>query len=97
MAELAVLEVFIFVMMSIALVIFSIAMIKRRDLIKWVPGLAALWLTYAFTNLEAMMFEDTLNFLEHFMGMSAAVLMFCAVFLEYYQSFMKNKPLEGSN
>ena len=97
MDELAVLEVFIFVMMSIALVVFSVAMIKRRDLIKWIPGLAALWLTYAFTNLEAMMYEDILNFLEHFFGMTAAALMFFAVFLEYYQSFIKNKSIGSGN
>jgi len=91
MPSIEVIEVLNLIMTSIAIVIFSIAVVKVRTLAKYLPAFITLWIAFLSTNVEALVSPDFFNFMEHSMIMVTGLLMVAAVFYDFFNAFLKQK------
>ena len=91
MPEIEVIEVLNLIMTSIAIGIFSIAVVKVKKLAKYLPAFIMLWLAFLGTNVEALVSPEQFNFLEHTMILVTGILMLAAVFYDFFNAFLKQK------
>ena len=91
MPSIEVIEVLNLIMTSIAIGIFSVAVVKVRKLAKYLPAFISLWLAFFGTNMEAIVNPEQFNFLEHSMIMTTGILMLVAVFYDFFNAFLKER------
>ena len=96
MPSIEVIEVLNLIMTSIAIIIFSIAVVRVRKLAKYLPAFITLWLAFLGTNVEALVNPELFNFLEHTMIMVTGILMLAAVFYDFFNAFLKQKIRVGA-
>ena len=91
MLEIEIIELLNLIMMSIALGLFVISVIKVKKLMKYIPGAITLWIVFLATNLEALFLPELFNFIEHSFFLLTAFLIFIAVFTDFSNMVIKNK------
>ena len=91
MPSIEVIEVLNLIMMSIALVSFSVVSIRVKSLLKYIPAFITLWIALLSTNVEALVNPDMFNFMEHSFIMITGILMTLAVFYDFFNAFLRNK------
>ncbi|MGQ4876200.1 MAG: hypothetical protein ACP6IY_19200 [Promethearchaeia archaeon] len=84
-------EVLNLIVMSIALGIFCLVIIKLKSFIKYLPGFITLWIAFISTNLEALFFPEMFNFIEHISILLTGILIFFAIFSDYINKYLKVK------
>lgn len=89
MPSLEINELIVLIILSIPVGFSPYLLKKRRDIMKWMPGYYALFITFLSTNLEAFFAPDEFNFMEHFFAMLAGILMFVAAVYEFYTKILK--------
>ena len=91
MPSIEVIEVLNLIMTSIAIGIFSIAVVKVKKLAKYLPAFITLWIAFLSTNMEAIINPEQFNFMEHLMILMTGILMLIAVFYDFFNAFLKQK------
>ena len=97
MPSLEINELIVLIILSIPVAFSPYLLKKRRDIMKWMPGYYALFITFLSTNLEAFIAPDQFNFMEHFFAMLSGILMFIAAVYEYYTKIFKKAQPKLSN
>jgi hypothetical protein len=93
MPSLEINELIVLIILSIPVAFSPYLLRKRKDIMKWMPGYYALFMTFLSTNLEAFFAPDEFNFMEHFFAMVAGILMFVAAVYELYTKILRqSKP-----
>lgn len=81
----------------ISLANFPIIFKKRKDFIKYLPGLFSLILVLTFSSLDDLVLSDFFSLLEIIFLLSGAVLLISAVFIEFKFVISENKTLKNKN
>lgn len=89
-------EIIVVSMMGIAVAVFAILVVKRKQYLKYLPGFVCFLFTFIGTNVEALVAPDLFNFMEHFCVLLAGILIMLAVAIDFYLVFFKEKG-RGAN
>ena len=95
MPELEISELIILIVCTVPLAMSYWIIKARKDILKYFPSGGCLYLTFLFTNLEALILPDFFNFLEHFCLMLAGIFMFLALMYDFYTKYLKNKDIKS--
>lgn len=78
-----------------AAIVFSLACLKRRDLIKWLPTYVLLSIGFVLIVFENLVTE--LSFISYILLMVSVICIFIAVIKEYYSTFLRSKGLKNQS
>ncbi|MFX0042310.1 MAG: hypothetical protein ACFE8L_05310 [Candidatus Hodarchaeota archaeon] len=83
MAEFELVKFIAMLISIISLINFPIIFKKRKDFIKYLPGLFSLILVLVFSSLDDLIFSDFFSLLEIIFLLLGAILLISAVFIEF--------------
>ena len=97
MAEFELVKFIAMLISIISLVNFPIIFKKRKDFIKFLPGLFCLILVLIFSSLDDIILSDFFSLLETTFLLSGAILLISAVYIEFKFLISENKTLKNKN
>ncbi|MFX0071689.1 MAG: hypothetical protein ACFFAO_11430, partial [Candidatus Hermodarchaeota archaeon] len=78
----------------LAAISFGLACRKRKELLSWFPGIIFLCAGIFFMGISIVSRNDYLELLAYVFSLGASIIIFIAVFKEYYNMFIKTKTQE---
>lgn len=91
MPSLEITELILVTLFPVSIITFIYAATKRKDVVYYIPGFIALFITFISTNVEALIEPDLFNLLEHSFILVTGILLFLGAFVDAYFNFMRKK------
>lgn len=93
--EISILEFALSILTIVGLIIFTIAQIKRKDLLYWL--FAYTMLTFGYVTNQIRMFFIIFEVISFLFFTLAAICLFIATLIEYFQTFLNKDVIKRSN
>jgi len=89
MPSLEITELILLIMFPAAIVYLIFAATKRKDVLYYIPGFIALYITFISTNVEAFIAPDLFNLFEHLFILITGILLSLGALLDAYFNYIR--------
>ena len=91
MPSLEIIEIILVTLFPLSIIAFVYAATKRKDVVYYIPGFIALFITFISTNVEALIEPDLFNLFEHSFILITGILLFLGALVDGYFNFIRKK------
>ncbi|MHA1212881.1 MAG: hypothetical protein ACTSSH_10510 [Candidatus Heimdallarchaeota archaeon] len=97
MPSLEITELILVLLFPLSIIAFIYAATKRKDVIYYIPGFISLFITFLSTNMEAIVFPDLFNLLEHSFILVTGILLFLGALFDTFFNHIRKKTKQKTN